>query len=177
MNLYVIRHGKTDWNNKFMLSNTDLQLNDEGVKQAKNAAKIVDNLDYDILISSPLLRTKQTAKIINNKNLKPVIYDDRIIERNAGVLEGKDINLDIFKDYWNYNLNLKYEGAECVKEFMARVYDFLEDILKRYKDKNILIVTHNGVCRAIRTYFNGILNKGKLKDIGQDNCEIKMYKV
>lgn len=178
MNIYVIRHGQTDWNKeKIMLSTTDIELNKVGIKQAEEATKIVDKLAYDLVISSPLLRTRETTEIINRNNLKPVFYDNRIVERNAGDLEKKSTNDIIFKDYWNYYLNLEYKNAENIKDFFLRVYDFIDEIKIKYKDKNLLIVTHNGVCRAIRTYFEGIVNKGNLKEIGQDNCEIRMYKI
>ena len=93
MNIYVIRHGQTDFNKeKIMLSITDVSLNDTGVLQAEEARKIVDNLEYDLIISSPLKRTIQTANIINRNNKKEIITDKRLIERNAGILERKRYN-------------------------------------------------------------------------------------
>lgn len=160
-----------------MLSRKDIDLNEKGINQAEEVSKIVDNLDHDLVISSPLLRTRKTAEIINKNNLKPVIFEERIIERNAGILEGKNTSDEIFKNYWHYYENVKYENSESIQEFFLRVHRFLYEIKEKYKDKNILIVAHNGVCRAIRMYFEGIVNKGNLKDLGQDNCEIRMYKL
>ena len=83
MYLYVIRHGQTDWNiQKKLLSTTDVPLNSTGVEQCKEAEKLVRNLNYDLVICSPKLRTKQTAEIVNTKKVE-VIYDDRLIERYA----------------------------------------------------------------------------------------------
>ena len=55
------------------------------------------------------------------------------------------------------------------------VWDFLDDVKKTYPDKNVLVVTHNGVCRAIGTYFNGIPEDGNLTVYAHENCEIKTY--
>lgn len=58
MKIYVIRHGQTDWNLEGrMLTLEDIPLNENGITQAKKAKEIVDNLDYDLVISSPLKRT------------------------------------------------------------------------------------------------------------------------
>ena len=73
MYLYVIRHGQTDWNiEKKLLSVTDIPLNDTGIKQCEEAEKLVKNLNYDLVICSPMLRTKQTAQIVNSKNIETI---------------------------------------------------------------------------------------------------------
>ena len=129
MNLYVIRHGETDWNQKgIMLSIEDKPLNQNGIEQANKAREIVKKLDYDIVISSPLERTYHTAQIVNkNKNID-IVTDKRIMERNAGILSGKSISEEMYKDYWNLEKDIKYEGAETIKEFLDRVYNFLNEI-------------------------------------------------
>ena len=60
---------------------------------------------------------------------------------------------------------------------MFRVYSFLEEIKIKYKDKKILIVTHNGVCRAINACVKGIEKIEDIKDLGQKNCEIKVFNI
>ena len=70
----------------------------------------------------------------------------------------------------------KYKDAENVNDFLKRVYSILDDI-KNYEEKNILIVTHNGVCRAINTYFNGIPEDNNLVKLGIQNCEVVNYKI
>ena len=83
MYIYVIRHGQTDWNVEHkLLSHTDIPLNDVGINQCKEAEKVVKNLDYNLVISSPKLRTRQTLEIVNTKNIE-TIFDDRLVERDA----------------------------------------------------------------------------------------------
>lgn len=176
MYIYVIRHGQTDWNaQKKLLSITDLPLNSEGIKQCEEAEKLVKNLNYDIVISSPKLRTKQTLEIINSKNI-PVVYDDRLIERNARSLEGIDVNSFNYRQYWTLGKD-KMEDSETMEECKIRVYEFLDELKEKYKDKNILLVTHNGICRIINTYFNGFPRRGDIFNNGQNNAELKMYEL
>lgn len=66
----------------------DIELNEKGLEQAIQTSKILAKEEIDLIICSPLKRTKQTADIINiNRNI-PIIYDDSIIERDFGEFEG-----------------------------------------------------------------------------------------
>lgn len=176
MYIYVIRHGQTEWNiNKKMLSFTDIELNETGIKQCQDAKKLIENIDYDLVICSPKKRTKMTMEIVNSKKI-PVVFDDRLVERNAGALEGMDTTLLDYRSFWSLGKDGAYE-CEKVEECKNRVYELLDEIKDKYEDKNILIVTHNGICRLINTYFNGIPKNGNLEKYGQDNCAIKMYEI
>ncbi len=176
MYLYVIRHGQTDWNiQKKLLSITDIPLNDTGVEQCKEAERLVKNLNYDLVICSPKIRTKQTAEIVNSKNI-PIIYDDRLIERDSRSLEGIDVDTFNYRQFWTLGKD-KIKDEETIEECKTRVYELLDEIKEKYKGKNILIVTHNGICRLIYTYFNGFPKKGDIFDKGHSNAQIKMYEL
>lgn len=69
--------------------------------QAKRLKNTIENLDYDIVISSPLIRTRHTAQIINAKN-KTILIDNRLEERNPGDLNGKPISFTNREEYWNH---------------------------------------------------------------------------
>ncbi|MBO5477477.1 MAG: histidine phosphatase family protein [Clostridia bacterium] len=176
MYLYVIRHGQTDWNlNKKLLSVTDIPLNETGIEQCKEAEKLVKNLNYNLVFCSPKTRTKETMEIVNTKSI-PVIYDDRLIERDAKSLEGINTEDFNYRDFWTLGKD-KIQDCETIEECKTRVYEFLDEIKEKYKDKNILIVTHNGICRLIHTYFNGFPKKGDISQKGHLNAEIKMYEI
>ncbi len=178
MELYVIRHGQTATNAcKGMVGRKhQYSLTEKGEEQAIKASKIVNDIDYDFVICSPLSRTKRTCELVNVKG-KQVIYDDRIMERDCGEMEGKPKESFDYPHYWNYNYEFDIKGMMSIKEFVSIVWEFLEEIKKKYPDKKILIVTHNGVCRAIGAYFNGIPEDGNLTLYAHDNCEIKKYSI
>lgn len=176
MYLYVIRHGQTNWNiEKKLLSREDLDLNDTGIRQCIEAEKLVKNLNYDLVICSPMTRTRHTQEIVNSKQV-PVIYDDRLKERDAKDIEGIDVNTIDYKGFWTLGKDSNFP-SETIEECKERVYDFIEEIKEKYKDKNVLIVTHNGICRMFYTYFNGFPRKGDIFDKGQDNAQIRMYEL
>ena len=174
MKLYVIRHGQTDWNVAGKCQGmTDIELNSTGIKQAEQARNEITNYKIDLIICSPLKRARKTAEIINEVTNCKIISDERIIERCVGKIEGTT------KEEWNsiigddvdivnnYNLNYDKQDIEPIQTVCKRVWDLL--------DKNVLLVTHGGTCRAINAYFNGIGEDGHVESAKIKNCEIREY--
>lgn len=176
MRILVVRHGRTDWNDEEKIQGTaDIELNEVGKNQAEVTRKKLENEKIDLIISSPLIRATQTAKIINKERGIEIILEDRIREREYGKYEGckkEDFN---FNDFWTYSKNLEYEGSENIKDFFARVFNFFDDIKEKYKEKTILLVIHGGVSLAIRAYFEGLPEENKPTRGALKNCEVKEY--
>lgn len=182
MKLYVIRHGQTDWNVAGKCQGmTDIELNSTGIKQAEQTRNEITNYKIDLIICSPLKRARKTAEIINEVTNCKIIFDERIIERCVGEIEGTT------KEEWNsiigddvdiinnYNLNYDKQDIEPIQTVCKRVGDLLDEIKEKYKDKNVLLVTHGGTCRAINAYFNGIGEDGHVESAKIKNCEIREY--
>ena len=172
MKIYIVRHGQVPHNALKMYSNENEDLNEIGIKQAEDLKNRIENLNFDIIISSPLIRTIHTANIININN-KKIITDDRLIERNPGDLNGKPISYTNREEYWDFNSKIQYGTSENMRDFFNRVFDFLDD-LKTKNYESVLIVAHSGVSKAFSAYFQGI-NDGKFLEHGLKNCEIKQY--
>lgn len=177
MKLYIVRHGQTDGNvNKIMDGIRDIDLNDDGIQQAKVTRDTLNGTKFDLVYCSPLSRTKHTMEIINTKKV-PVIFDDRVKERDCGEFTGKSFD-SLDRDlYWNYFDKTIYKKAESMEHLFNRVYSFLDEIKEKYKDKTILLVTHSGITKVINCYFNGIPKDGNLQTLGLKNCEIKEYEL
>ena len=177
--IYYVRHGKTEWNvlDK-MQGKADISLNDTGINQAKETRNKLDDKKIDLIICSPLKRAKETANIINEERNIPIIYDERIGERDLGEFEGLDRKSFDFSLFWDYYKNAKYNKAENIQDFFKRIYDFLDDIKSKYSNMNILIVSHGGVSMPVNCYFSKSIPKGSLIDAGLllDNCEVAIYK-
>lgn len=172
MKIYIVRHGQVPHNALKIYSNENEDLNEIGIKQAEDLKNRIENLNFDIIISSPLIRTIHTANIININN-KKIITDDRLIERNPGDLNGKPISYTNREEYWDFNSKIQYGTSENMRDFFNRVFDFLDD-LKTKNYESVLIVAHSGVSKAFSAYFQGI-NDGKFLEHGLKNCEIKQY--
>lgn len=79
MKIYLVRHGEVNHNLYKRYNREDEDLNKKGTEQAKELRRKIKEYNYDVIISSPLVRSKHTAEIINIKN-KDIILDDKLIE-------------------------------------------------------------------------------------------------
>ena len=174
MKVYIVRHGEVPHNVLKQYNSTDKDLNEVGVLQANALKEKIKELNYDIVISSPLIRARHTASIINVHN-KEVIIDERIKERSPGDLSGKSLAVTNREEFWNYNTKIQYGTSEDIKEFFRRVYDFLDE-LKKKEYSSVLVVAHSGVSKAFSAYFEG-LGDGLFLNRGLKNCEIKEYEL
>lgn len=174
MSIYLTRHGQTDWNKKLLIQGRiDVPLNDEGVLEAKKLREKVDLLPIDLIISSPLLRTRQTAAILNeNKKLK-VVIDERIIEEFYGQMEGKPRKGEPYLSQ-RQKVATRYPGGESYLDVAYRIFSFLNEAKSIYKDKNVLVVSHGGVSRLFNAYFEDMSNE-EFFAYNLGNCEIKKY--
>lgn len=176
MEILLTRHGQTKWNVLGKVQGrADIELNEEGIKQAEETGKVLENENIDLIICSPLKRAKQTAQIINKNRNIPIIYDKDIIERDFGEFEGMNKTDFDFAGYWSYKQNYEYEKAENIKNFFERVYKFLDRIKVQYTDKKVLIVAHGGISIPVNCYFNGIPEDNNLLKLVLGNCEVAKY--
>lgn len=177
MILYVVRHGETIRNKLGLIQGqTEWDLTEKGIKDAEELRDTVDKLDIDVVISSPLKRAVDTASIITS-NKYPINIDDRIIERNWGMCEGAHIEeVDTVK-CWNFHINTDNNKIERVQDLLARVSEFLEDIKVKYKDKNVLVVTHSAVLRAIHYCLHPIPEDGDMSKIEIPNLRLIEYEI
>lgn len=177
MILYVTRHGETSKNKLGLIQGqTECDLSEKGIKDAEELSNVINDINIDIVISSPLKRAKDTARIITSGKY-PINTDDRIIERDWGMCEGANIEeVDTVK-CWNFFINTDDNGIEKVQDLLARVSEFLEDIKVRYQDKNVLVVTHSAVLRALHYCLNPIPEDGDMSKIEIPNLRLIEYEI
>lgn len=175
--LYIVRHGKTNWNNQGLIQGmTDIELNEEGIKAAEDLAKTINLDDIDICMSSPLKRAKKTAEIII-KNKKEIIYDDLLLERNFGDYEGTKITEELAKKQWNYKNIDPTKNLESIKDMLTRCEKFLNKIKKDYKDKKILIVSHGCLIKGLHFSITGYDENTDFLSFYAENTTIYKYEI
>lgn len=155
-NYFFARHGESLKNTKNIAScwpeKKKYPLTKKGRKQIEGLAAKLKNKKIDLIFASDLLRTKQTANIIGRKlGLKPKL-DKRLREIGVGILNGESPQK--IGAFWNQEKKLnpfnhylrRFEvappGGETYKMVEKRLFSFLGKIDNKYKNRNILIVTH-----------------------------------
>ena len=161
--IYLVRHGETDMNIKGVYYGwTDVGLSEKGIMQAEDLADILHDVQFDAVISSSLVRAVETASIVSGYSPDMIIKDDRLRELNFGDWEGKHYRelkvrykeaLEKWGSDWRKSAP---PGGESFFEIYIRVKSSIEDILKEYRGKKVLIVSHQGTMRIIPLVLLGL---------------------
>ena len=180
MNIYVMRHGTTVWNEKGITQGrTNNRLSKAGKILTEQVALENKNTRFDVIFCSPLMRTMQTANIMNKYHGAKIIKDDRLIEIDQGVFSGKSKN-DISEEQMKLKLVRSKEcGMESYQSVYERVKFFVDELVENKQYQNVLIVTHNVTASFINDILGGIKvdfeNDSHLRNF--KNAELKCFKV
>jgi len=160
------RHAEAEHNlSGFVAGVTDTDLTEKGKKEALNLYQSFD-FDYDIIITSPLKRAKQTAELISKKIKIPVIEDDLLIERNFGIFENHTWEEKMTKElqkvpHEELNISDLLPNAEPMSSVFERAKAFIEKVKNDYHGKKVLVVTHGVFIKAVIREFEGEEEFGK----------------
>ena len=158
MKLYIARHGETPWNlENRVCGRTDVPLTEKGTEQARLLAQNAMGKGIEVILSSPLLRARQTAHAVSEAIGVPIELDERLIELDFGSFEGGPRS-DPEYQYTRAQFPTRYPGGESAFQLAHRVYSCLEDVKRKYAGKTVLLVCHGGVCRMVRSYFMDLTN-------------------
>ncbi|MBM7573165.1 histidine phosphatase family protein [Aquibacillus albus] len=154
----LIRHGETDWNYNGMLQGkTDIPLNATGRQQAEECRVFLEDSEWDVIVTSPLIRARQTAEIINKNLNLSIVEMEEFQERSFGDAEGTTKE-ERNKRYPDGN----YPGMETREFVTARVMNGMEQIIEKFGNKKVLLVAHGAVINSILSSIsNGEIGSGK----------------
>lgn len=177
MKLYVARHGQTAWNaERRICGRTDLELTEEGKKQAVVLAEQVAGKGIARILVSPLRRAQQTAGFIAEKLNLPLENEPRLIEQCYGIYEGQDVKTEGFL-YSKSQFARRYPGGgESMMQLAARLYPLIDEVRAAGGPGNVLFVCHGGVCRVIHTYFEDMTNEEFVR-YSAPNCQLEEYEL
>ncbi|MCR5723266.1 MAG: histidine phosphatase family protein [Lachnospiraceae bacterium] len=182
MNLYIVRHGETDWNTeKRIQGQTDIELNENGVRLAELTSEGLKDVEFDCIFSSPLKRAYKTAEIIRGERTTEIVRDDRLKEMFFGKYEGTtkaDRPADccittLFKDPGNY---VAEGGAESLEHLAERAAAFLEEHIfpaeATNPDAKILLIGHGALNKALMSCLMHWDKKDFWGYVQQKNCTV-----
>lgn len=155
---YYLRHGTTDWNAARKLQGQiDVPMNGEGYRDAERAAAVLADLHLDAIVSSPLGRARETARIVAERHNCPVEYRGNLMERNFGRLTGRLID-DVHREYAITNEHdlhhLEPEEGETFVQMVERFATVVRQILAEYGG-DVLFVSHGGMYRSFMWLLTG----------------------
>lgn len=170
--LYLVRHGETDWNRQRRIQGlTDIPLNETGRAQARATGMLLTRRRWDAIFSSPLGRAVETASIIAAEvGLAQPTLIDALVERNYGQAEG----LDWLEVETRYPHHATVPGRESREDVAARVVPALMALAAERPTQALLVVSHGGAIRSVLnqvepdashgTITNGSVHSFRLED-------------
>ncbi|MFT5280632.1 MAG: isoleucyl-tRNA synthetase [Flavobacteriaceae bacterium] len=165
-NIYTtIRHGEAESNVLGLLSgekNNPHSLTEKGKEQIQETVSELEKLNVDLIVSSPFVRTKETALLLQEKlgvSDEKILFDDRIGEVGFGIFEGQSVE-KWHTDFRDSNTDTSFTNApeegESLSDVKKRMGDFLYDLECTYVGKNILIVSHGTPLWLLHAVSNGL---------------------
>ena len=161
--IILIRHGETEWNIEGRYQGqADPPLNSQGVLQAQNLVSELENSGIQVLYTSPLLRTRQTADILANELMTPVIDDPRLMEIHQGDWQTRlrseieQLYPELFSNWETNPWEVTPPGGEHLSEVQARVYESVDDILIKSSKRLIGLLTHRIPIALIKVRYQNM---------------------
>lgn len=170
--IYFIRHGESMWNLEDKICGaTDVPLTDKGHEQAVMTGRKFLEMGYqaDLILYSPLIRARDTARHISEITGLPMKEEPRLIEQNFGIWEGTSPrNSRGFFEAKQHFIN-SFGTGESMFRTAQRVYNLLDEL--KYDEKTCVLVAHNGIVRFVKSYFQDLTNQ-EFAAFKVGNCEI-----
>ena len=160
-----VRHGQTDWNVQGRLQGrSDRPLDADGIAQAHASSEQLADEKVSFIVSSPLMRAQQTARVISEALNVPISIDQHFIERSFGSLEGHLLS-EILPDK-SAGLEIASSttlppDAEPWDQVCVRVLRAMEKWLSEYRAEKLLFVGHYGVMSALCQQLCGATRPAK----------------
>lgn len=162
-NIYIVRHGQTEWNVLGrMQGHKDSPLTELGVQQATWLGEALQDKPIDIIYSSSSPRARRTAELIrdySNHQKLDIVETDDFREINLGVWEGmtqdeiERLYSEQLRNFWKNPEKFAVEGSESYQQVYDRVQKKLLEIAREHEGKSILVTTHTVAVKLLMSYF------------------------
>ncbi|MFA6547862.1 MAG: histidine phosphatase family protein [Candidatus Magasanikbacteria bacterium] len=181
--IYVARHGETDYvKNGVLMGSMDIPLNETGKEQMTVLVNDLKSkgIEFDFIISSPLIRAIESSKIVADYFQKEITVDNNFKERGAGEDEGTPL-IEITKRQESYKDDLQRmfeetpKGGEKPFEVEQRVFNALDNIKDKYPDKTILVITHSYILKMINKYCKPDISLEEFFNFNTKNGELVKF--
>lgn len=164
-NIYVIRHGETDWNkNSRFQGRTDIKLNELGREQAAALRPVMQRLQIESVYSSSLSRAFESAEIATGDLKLTIQKEDQLRETLIGEAEGLTIDeidpkfgegsLAKWRSYEERLLDFRFPNGESKREMMFRLRQIFLDIAQGSNRSSIAVFSHGMIMRAMTFVFS-----------------------
>lgn len=183
--IFLVRHGVTEWNKSFRYQgSTDIPLSSEGREQARLTGKRFSKIKVDAIISSPLVRSMETAEIIGSACGVPGVQTlETLREVNFGDWEGLTVRgivdrfgKETFEAWRDSQIDVTPSNGETPEAVFARAKQ-ASDHICGMREENLIVVAHGAIFRALLLHLTGFPRSNIFWRLRMDNCSISLLNV
>ncbi len=180
--LYIVRHGKSEGNEKrIWQGRRDYPLAEPGRQQAEAAAEYLRMVPFAACYTSPLARAYVTAGIILRGRDVPLYRDERLAELDAGYWSGHTIEwiMERYPDTlrcWRETPDAcAFPGGETVRNAYLRAGEALDAYARSHPGQKVLVTTHAGIMRCLKARMERGCIEGMREPFHFPNCCLSVF--
>jgi len=179
--ILLVRHGETDLNaGEIFRGRVDVDLNQEGMKQAELLGDYLGREKIDLVYSSPLKRAVKTAEAVTRPHNLEVNVAESLIDFDYGEWQGIPLREvgekygELYRDWLDTPEQVRVPGGESLEDVRSRTMPFLEDAVMRLDEGKIVFVSHRVVHKVLICNLLGLGN-AHFWNVRLDTCGITRF--
>ncbi|MEX1087149.1 MAG: class I tRNA ligase family protein, partial [Candidatus Paceibacterota bacterium] len=154
--VFFMRHGESVKNvtHTFDSGQADFPLTEKGKEEAKRAGEELKDAGIDLVVTSPIQRTLETAEIVAGELGAELVVEEGLSEIKSGSWDGKKLDDESIKESRatycalgpeDYYTAPRGETGESWKEIEARAFGAVSKVIDENPGKTVLFVAHQGI--------------------------------
>jgi len=176
--VYLVRHGRTEWNTwKVFRGHADVDLDERGHAQARRTAKALSDVDFSHVYTSPLSRSRHTAEILAKAHRLVARVDGAFTDIDYGTWTGRTEaavreEFPRLSEQWRTAPHtVRFPDGEGLDHVRRRAVARLSELVGQHRDGNIAVVSHRVVLKLLVCEARGWDN-ARFWDVRVDPCGI-----
>lgn len=186
MRIYLVRHGETAWNKEGRVQGSvDVPLNEKGIELAEITSEGMRDIPLDVIFSSPLIRARKTAEIMQRGRNIPIFVDARLQEMGFGRYEGTVIKEAMQNEANALHNFIRHPGAykamdgESFSQVIGRAQNFIDEVLIPAQERwqNVMLASHGAFIRCFLRCIEARPLSEFWGGIPQRNCAVTILEL
>ena len=180
--LIAIRHGETEWNSEGRFQGQlNSVLSAEGLAQAEALGERLERERFDVLVSSDLGRTLQTASVIAMRSGHEIVIEPGLREQNIGIYQGLTPAEAVtrhpgeYARFKSYDPDFAVPDGETTRQFYQRSVECFNRLAERYRGQTLTAITHGGVLAMLYRHAQAMSLEAP-RDFSLHNASVNRFR-
>ncbi|AIR63633.1 histidine phosphatase family protein [Cedecea neteri] len=184
MRAILVRHGESEGNQQGIIQGRlESQLTARGLRQSFALAAELADLSVAHIYSSPALRAQGTANVLASELHSQITVDERLQERDFGLLQGKNVlearkqHPELFAALLSGDPQRVSAQGESLNNVNNRLFSCLKTLNERHQNDTVIIVSHGHALEIAIWQLKGALITDDLRQYGHQNCSYSIMNI